>query len=165
MVEFDDYEIDKQDHPIVPPPKKSAPVIKNVLSVLIVLLVVIVGYFGYGYITGIQSKTVDKKNEVNLPRVLQLDILNGCGAHGVGSKFTDYLRSKGFDVVENKNYKSFQVPQTLVVDRVGDLTAARRVAEALGVKEKNIVQQINPDYFVDVSVIIGKDYTELHPVH
>jgi len=45
------------------------------------------------------------------------------------------------------------------------LTAAQRVARALGVKEGNVIQQINPDYFVDVSVIIGKDFTQLNPYH
>ena len=111
------------------------------------------------------TKSSDDKVENKPPRILQLDVLNGCGTKGIGAKFTDYLRTQGFDVVESKNYKSFQIPQTLVVDRIGDLTAARRVATALGVKENNIVQQLNLDYFVDISVIIGKDYTQLNPSH
>jgi hypothetical protein len=92
---------------------------------------------------------------------LQLDVLNGCGAKGAASKVTGILRSSGFDVVEVKNYKTFGVPHTLVLDRVGDLSAAKRVARALGVSENNIIQQINPDYFVNVSVIIGADYSSL----
>jgi len=64
-----------------------------------------------------------------------------------------------------KNYKTFSVAHTLVVDRVGDLTLARRVAASLGVAEKNVVQQINQDYFVDVSVIIGADYPSLRVGH
>ena len=94
-------------------------------------------------------------------KIIQLDVLNGCGAKGAGMKMTNFLRANGFDVVEMKNYKSFHVQQTLVLDRIGDLAAARRVAAALGVSEKNVIQQINPDYYVEVSVIIGKDYTEL----
>ena len=68
-------------------------------------------------------------------------------------------------MVEMKNYSSFRVAETLVIDRVGDLAAARRVAGALGVRESNVVQQINPDYFVDVSVVIGEDYTSLKPAY
>ena len=94
-------------------------------------------------------------------KVIQLDVLNGCGAKGAGIKMTGFLRAHGFDVVEMKNYKSFHVQQTLIVDRIGDLGAARRVAAALGVNEKNVIQKINPDYYVEVSVIIGKDFMEL----
>jgi hypothetical protein len=82
-------------------------------------------------------------------------------AKGAGIKCTNYLRSSGFDVVEMKNYKTFTVPRTLVVDRVGDLVSARRVAASLGVSDQNVIQQINHDYFVDVSVIIGADYASL----
>ena len=138
---------------------------KRILSGVIIVLILVIGYFGYSYISHMSTKSSDDKVENKPPRILQLDVLNGCGAKGIGAKFTDYLRTQGFDVVESKNYKSFQIPQTLVIDRIGDLTAARRVATALGVKENNIVQQLNLDYFVDISVIIGKDYTQLNPSH
>jgi hypothetical protein len=77
----------------------------------------------------------------------------------------NYLRTNGFDVVEMKNYKVSNIPHSIVVDRVGNLAAARRVAAALGISDKNVVQQLNPDYFVDVSVIIGADYSSLQPFH
>jgi hypothetical protein len=37
------------------------------------------------------------------------------------------------------------------------------VAYALGISEKNVIQQISPDYYLDVSVVIGKDYNDLKP--
>jgi hypothetical protein len=37
------------------------------------------------------------------------------------------------------------------------------VALALGIEASHIVQQINPDYFVDVSVLIGMDHQSLKP--
>src|SRR5437016_1314583 len=79
------------------------------------------------------------------PSVLQLDVQNGCGSKGAAARFTSFLRANGFDVVEMKNYKTSHIPQTLVIDRVGDLAAARRVASSLGVSQNNIIQQINPD--------------------
>lgn len=129
-----------------------------------VVALIILAYFGYSYFTGIDQAREEAKPKIP-PRIIQLDVLNGCGAKGVGSRFTEYLRANGFDVVEMKNYKSFQVRQTLVVDRIGDLALARSVAKALGVDEKNVIQQLNPDYFVDLSVIIGKDYQELKVPH
>ncbi len=94
---------------------------------------------------------------------IQLDVLNGCGSAGAGSEITSYLRARGFDVVDLRNYKTFDVQETLIIDRVADRENAKRVAYALGVAESNIVEQLNPDYYVDVTVVIGKDYHSLKP--
>lgn len=96
-------------------------------------------------------------------KVIQLDVQNGCGAKGAGAKFTNFLRASGFDVVDVRNYSSSRVAKTIVIDRLGNLEAARKVAAALGVSEANIVQQLNPDYLVAVSVVIGEDYPSLNP--
>lgn len=161
-LEFDDIE-ERTAEPIpeLPVKRKLSKVIVFG-SIGIVLIAAI--YFGYPDLSGNFEQPKDKQ-QMEPPRIIQLDVLNGCGAKGVGSRFTDFLRANGFDVVEMKNYKSFLVNQTLVVDRIGDLSLARRVAAALGVSEKNIIQQINPDYFVDLSVIIGKDFSELKVMH
>jgi hypothetical protein len=94
---------------------------------------------------------------------IQVDVLNGCGSSGAGTTFTSYLRARGFDVVEIRNYKSFDVTETLVIDRTGNAANAQRVAYALGIRKDHVIQQINEDYFVDVSVIIGRDYGSLKP--
>jgi len=135
------------------------------LNVLIVLLVVVVGYLTYSFISrNIIEPPVDP-NKANVPpgQVIQIDLLNGCGVSGAASKFTNYLRARGYDVVEMKNYKTFDVKESLVIDRSGNVETAKKVAYALGVKEKNIIQQINHDYFVDVSVVVGKDFNLLKP--
>jgi hypothetical protein len=132
-------------------------------NAMIVVMVFIIGYFSYAFFSH-KFGTSKPIKEIDKPaRVIQLDVLNGCGAKGVSVKFTNYLRANGFDVVEMKNYKTFHVPQTLVVDRVGNLESARLVAATLGVDSKKVIQQINMDYFVDVSVIIGEDYSTLLP--
>ncbi len=147
-----------------PAPRKSPDVRKIVLNCIIAAAAVAAVYLGYGYITrGPGAARNQDPVATQTPHVIQLDVLNGCGARGIAARFTRFLRTAGFDVVEMKNYKVATMQKTLVVDRVGDLAPARRVAAALGVSEKNIVQQINPDYFVEVSVIIGADYTSLEP--
>ena len=136
------------------------------LNAVIAIALVVAGYFTYTLVARNAGETSQPvQAQAKTPRVLQLDVLNGCGAKGAASKFTTFLRNRGFDVVEMKNYKVSTMAKTLVVDRVGDMRAARRVAEALDVSDKNIVQQLNPDYFVDVSVIIGADYMTLEPSH
>ncbi|MDI6765708.1 MAG: LytR C-terminal domain-containing protein [Bacteroidota bacterium] len=161
MIDTDELEQQNESQPPVRVIVNKRNDIKIVLNVFIVLCLIIAGYFTYAYVLKNTKSEVVENTQVSSLPVLQLDVLNGCGAKGIGAKFTNHLRAKGFDVVESKNYKSFQIPHTLVVDRIGDLAAARQVAAALGVSEKNIVQQINPDYFVDVSVIIGKDYFQI----
>jgi hypothetical protein len=97
------------------------------------------------------------------PGTIQLDVLNGCGAPGAGTSATAYLRARGFDVVEYRNYRSFDVRESLVIDRAGNRENAEKVAYALGIRKGNIIQQINQDYYVDVSVLIGRDYPALKP--
>lgn len=95
--------------------------------------------------------------------IVQLEVLNGCGVSGVADKFTEFLRQKNFDVVQIGNYISFDIDNTLIIDRTGNRANAEKVAEALGVEKQNIIQQINSDYFLDVSLIIGKDFSKLKP--
>ena len=137
------------------------------LNVIVVLLLFVVGYLSYTFFSQAHEAPADEvtARQPGNARVLQLDVLNGCGVKGVSVKFTGYLRAHDFDVVDIRNYRSSHMSRTLVVDRVGNLEAARRVALALGVDREHIVQQLNPDYFVDVSVIIGEDYARLSPSH
>ena len=96
---------------------------------------------------------------------IQLDVLNGSGAPRIGQRFTDYLRARGFDVVEMGNYKDSRVEYTRVIDRVGQVDAARQVAEALGVPKERVVQEIDRNAYLDVSVVIGKDFRLLKPLN
>ncbi len=145
------------------PPEMGRKTTMIVLNSIIGLLVITVAYLIYTnfLLPGPQKEKQMAQNQS--VRIIQLDVLNGCGIPGSAARMTDLLRQRGFDVVEAKNYMSFEVPHTIIIDRIGDRSAAHRVAAALGVDEQNIVQQINADYFVDVSVVIGKDYSTLKP--
>ena len=143
-------------------PVKGSKSVIYLLNGIIVLLAAVVAFLVYT--TFFKSYQKEKPAADNQPiRIIQLDVLNGCGVPGSAAHVTDILRQRGFDVVEVKNYFSFGIPGTIVVDRTGDRVSARRVAEALGVDEHNIVEQINPDYFVDVSVVVGRDFSDLKP--
>ncbi len=92
---------------------------------------------------------------------LQVEVLNGCGVSGVANRFTDYLRDHEFDVVRTDNYESFNVQQTVVIDRSGNRDNALRIAKALGLDEMRVLQEISQEFLIDGSVIIGKDYKQL----
>jgi hypothetical protein len=137
------------------------------LNVLIGLLVVLVGYLTYSLVhRSILRPPVDAvKSGVAPGEIIQVDVLNGSPLHGAANTCAAYLRARGFDVVEMHNYKTSDVDESLVIDRVGNATNAGKVAYALGITKTNIVQQLNYDYYVDVSVVIGKDFSSLKPSH
>jgi hypothetical protein len=136
---------------------------RNVVTTVLFLSVGCAAFLGYLFYAEGRKQPEPAPAPVVPSKVIQLDVQNGCGAKGAGAKFTQFLRASGFDVVDVKNYSSSRVARTLVIDRLGNLTAAKKVAAALGVAESNVIQQINPDYFVAVSVVIGEDYPSLNP--
>jgi hypothetical protein len=75
--------------------------------------------------------------------------------------FTDSLRKKNIDVVNTGNYRSYNVDNSIVIDRRGNIINAEYVAEVIGVDNKQVIQQKNKNYFLDVTLIIGKDYKQL----
>ncbi|MBI5216981.1 MAG: LytR C-terminal domain-containing protein [Ignavibacteriae bacterium] len=165
-----------EPHTEIPTEQPSAPennsgkkMLLFLLNIVIAILLVATGYFGHKFFDRFfppkqPIQVTEQKKEPPRPtEVLQVDVLNGCGEKGVASRFTNFLRAKGYDVVEMKNYKTSSIPRTLVIDRMGNMKPARDIAELLGVADTNILQQLNPDYFVDVSVVIGEDFYELTP--
>lgn len=94
--------------------------------------------------------------------VIQLEVLNGCGVPGIATRFTDQLREYGFDVVETGNYDHFNLSQSLVISRSGQMENARRVAEALGIPEQQILTEQSPDFYLDVTLVIGSDFEQLN---
>jgi len=136
------------------------------LNIGIILLLVTASLLTYSLImrTAVRPPVDPKKAEQEVVEVIQIDVLNGCGVAGVATTFTNYLRLRGYDVVEMGNYRTFDVPESIIIDRIGNLENARKVAYALGINESNVIQQINPDYFLDATLIIGKDYEKLRPM-
>lgn len=134
-----------------------------VLDGVVIVLLLAVVFLAYTFFANrsgnLEARAANPFTPAGKP--IQVEVLNGCGASGAASNLTGYLRRHGFDVVDTRNYKSFDVRETLVIDRTGSLSLARQVASAVGVSGRNIIQEINPDYFVDVSIVIGKDYTRL----
>ncbi len=137
------------------------------LNIIIFVLGLLVIFLIYSLIDKIipagEDDLSDNKNQT-ASAIIQMEVLNGCGAPGAAEKFTDFLRSSNFDVVQMGNYRSFDIDQTLVIDRTGNKANAIKVAEALGIDKSNIIQQINDEYFLDVSLVIGKDYYQLKPL-
>jgi hypothetical protein len=127
-------------------------------GVLVVLLLI-------GVITRVVFPRIENTREQGssefVGEIIQIEVLNGSGVSGLASSFTKKLRNSGFDVVESGNFETYDIQETLVIDRSGFIENAKRVANALGVKEKNIIQQLAPSYYLDATIVIGSDYKQL----
>jgi len=92
---------------------------------------------------------------------IQIEVLNGCGVPKIADRFTVFLREKGFDVVKTANYDNFNVLKTLVIDRKGNAKNAARVAEVIGLKKSEVIQESHDMYMVDATVVLGRDFRSL----
>jgi hypothetical protein len=140
------------------------PTANLLLNLIILFLIVIVAFLSFSIISKIKNnshKPLLVENKTSPSAIIQLEVLNGCGIAGAAEKITDYLRNNHIDVVQMKNYISFDIENSLVIDRTGNRANAEKIADLLGINRKNIIQQVNSDYFLDVSLVIGKDYSQL----
>lgn len=140
----------------------------NVLmNVALVALGLVVLVLLYALVTRSFLPRTDPARETNtaglVGEIIQVEVRNGCGEDGLAADMTRFLRDHGFDVVDVGDHTSFDEATTKVVDRIGDLESARKVARAIGLAEDRVVQEIRPDYYLDASVIIGRDFATLTP--
>ncbi|MGO9480679.1 MAG: LytR C-terminal domain-containing protein [Candidatus Kryptoniota bacterium] len=111
----------------------------------------------------VRSERMEKDAPTKIEKLIQISVRNECGVKNIAMDFTFYLRKRGFDVVETTNGSSTNRQLTTVVDAAGNLQNALRVAEALGVRKQNVITRLDPKSYVDVEVLIGKDYRSLKP--
>lgn len=94
--------------------------------------------------------------------IIQVEVLNGCGVSGLATRFTSLLRDNGFDVVETGNFDNFDLEETIVISRTKSKDNARRIAQAMGVDDKNILVESSDDFYLDATIVIGSDYNNLN---
>lgn len=93
--------------------------------------------------------------------IIQVEVLNGCGVSGIAGRATGFLRDHHVDVVGSGNYTDFEQEHSLVIDRVGNRAAALRVAAVLGIDDAYVRSEPDESYYLDASVVIGRDYETL----
>lgn len=149
------------------PTGKASSFSNIILITLIIFLSAVVVFLSYSLYLKIQNISESKNKSAHevASAIIQVEVLNGCGVEGVAAKFTDYLRQNNFDVVQVGNYTSSNIDETMVIDRIGNRANAEKLANVLGIEKRNIVQQLNKDYFLDATLVIGKDYNKLEPLN
>ena len=129
------------------------------LSVLLVALVLaLVTRFVYPRIFNERSEIESQL----ISEIIQIEVLNGCGISGIANQYTSVLRSNGFDVVETGNFDHFNLKETIIISRSGTMNNALQIAHALGVAEENVIREESPDFYLDVTVVIGHDFEKLN---
>lgn len=137
--------------------KRSGGILRAFVGATAVVALVAVGaYLAVG--------EVDDATAVRAPAVwsegrVRVEVLNGGGVTGMARAATQVLRRSGFDVVDFGNAPVFDSTRSSeVVDRVGRTDIARAVADALGID--NVHSDPDPNLFVDVTVVVGRAWTE-----
>jgi len=94
-------------------------------------------------------------------RKIKIEILNGCGVQDLARVTTDYLREKGFDVINYANAAEEQ-KRTVVIDRLSpDEKWAKIVASVLDIDLTSAI--VDSSLCIHVLVLLGKDYKEVMP--
>ena len=89
---------------------------------------------------------------------VRVEVLNVGEVAGMAREATRALRAGGFDVVDFRNARRFDPERSSqVIDRVGRTDLARAVAERLGID--NVQSDPNPNLYVDVTVVLGREWT------
>ena len=142
---------------------------RRLLRILgVVLLAAILVAFLISFVTGLGDGTTPADARVtgdaarggeqldrSGPRI-RVEVLNAAGVAGLARRATEHLRDRGFDVVYIGNAGSFEQDSTVVLARTADVTAARRVAAALGVD--SVAVEPDPQLFVDATVRLGRNW-------
>ncbi len=142
------------------------------LNITILILLTFSGFMIYSIFTnnspvGNTKTDITDTSKKSFPQVssksITVEVLNGTGEKKIAASVREFLIFNEFDVVKADNYKTSTIEKTTIIDRVGDLKKASKVAIALGVNEKLVSTQLMPELYTDVTVIIGRDFNSLKP--
>jgi polyisoprenyl-teichoic acid--peptidoglycan teichoic acid transferase len=106
-----------------------------------------------------QQLNLDGAQQIAPSQKLRVEVLNGSGYGGVAGQTAQFLRLKRFLVTHVGNSSSFDYKDTLIVDWKGNLEKSLRLSKLLNIKPTNIVVYDRQDKPIDVTLVLGKDWT------
>ncbi len=112
----------------------------------------------------LNNPRIDLMNQVQtydaLNKIIQIEVLNGCGDKGVADLYANYLRNNNYDVIDYKNAENFDYNASKIIVHNNNL-AVENVAELFQIDSKNVDYLFNENIFYDMTLIVGKDYKQL----
>lgn len=101
-------------------------------------------------------------NEEDPRSVIQVEIVNASGRQGAGRQTMEFLRDRGFDVVEISS--TVERPKlSTIIDRMGDRASSLKLAGAMGINESLVASEIDSMRFVRATIMLGGDIDNLEP--
>jgi polyisoprenyl-teichoic acid--peptidoglycan teichoic acid transferase len=92
--------------------------------------------------------------------VVVLEILNGTAITGLASRTSQLFTSYGYDVDILGNADRDDYEHTIIVDRIGNMALAQRVASVINCQKIESEIYAENTAGIDVTVILGKDFDE-----
>lgn len=131
------------------------------------IIVTILGFVLFVVLYVIAHKDIpdDDKHSTRQPLVanktLEVEVIDGVGNSKVAQHAVHVLRLLGYDVVEFRKSDNGIVERSYVLDRSGDFDNVKKLAISFGITEDKVFQKIDKNLYVDVTVVIGKDFSNL----
>lgn len=140
---------------------------KTILSAIAALIASVVVLFIVSAVFRMNRPPVNSEVDPSVEKItkwetIQLRIVNACGVNGLAAKCRNYLRARGFDVVETKNWDTV-IPVSRVIDKLGDRASASKVAFAMGIGDSLIAMKKDSSAFIRCEIVLGLDYPALKP--
>jgi polyisoprenyl-teichoic acid--peptidoglycan teichoic acid transferase len=88
------------------------------------------------------------------PSTVRLKVENGSGKPGAATSMADYMRQKGFTVIETRNAKKFGAAKTLITGPNESIVS--QVAKQMPFP--NVLTSIGPVEGGDIDIVVGSDY-------
>jgi hypothetical protein len=121
------------------------------IGIFVVVAVVVVSAFVSRNVTGTVFGIGTPDRAPSGVRI-RVQVLNATDTRGLAQRATDYLRDRGFDVVEIGTNRE-KMDTTLVLDRSNHPDWASRVAAAMG--GAKVLSRPDTSRYLDITVLIG----------
>jgi len=102
------------------------------------------------------KKFISDEGPAPIGNEINIEILNGSTNPGQAQSLRNYFVEYGFNIVHYGNAPRNDYEKTLVVDRIGRPSLAKRLADIINCQE--VHTRIDKTLMVDVTIIIGNDF-------
>jgi anionic cell wall polymer biosynthesis LytR-Cps2A-Psr (LCP) family protein len=102
------------------------------------------------------KKFLNDEGPAPLGDEIKIEILNGSTNPGQAQSLRNSFIEYGFNVVHFGNALRNDYEKTIVIDRIGRPSLAKRIADIIKCKE--VYTRIDKDLMVDVTIILGNDF-------
>lgn len=135
------------------------------LSILF-LFVVVVGYIASFTVQITRGYSSEKGPDEFF---INLQVLNGCGEKGLANRLANRIemaveRPLALRVIDTDNFDNFGVEKTFIISRKSDMSAAKLLADQLGLDGAVTYREIDDNYLdIGATLVLGKDYPVIFP--